>query len=178
MQENHHHHSHLPRKDIRIPFDQFLEEFPVLPLPVTLSEEAAHSFSRENDVLHSLMIEQYILPMEGEADEYTEFVPCFRFPKTENFHAIVYWKAGLLEYDFVLATFTLAGALIDRRILAGTFVQGDTVTQSVATIDEDWVITVVTGQARSGKGSFYDASTSKVSSLEVLPNGTIIADET
>jgi len=171
-----HHHSHSPRREIRIPFEQFLEQFPVLPLPVVLSEEAAHNFSKENEVLPTLVIEQFILPLEDPADEFTEFVPCFRFPKTDGFHAIVYWKAGLLEYSFVLVTYSMAGVLIDRRVLAGTFVDGETVTQSVATIDEDWIITIVTGQARSGRGALYEASSSRVSNLEVLPNGAIMEE--
>lgn len=177
MEEHHHSDSPLPNRGIRIPFEQFLELFPVLPLPVTLSEEAAHNFSLENDVLHALMIEQYILPLEGEIDELTEFVPCFRFPGTDSFHAIVYWKAGLLQYNFVLVTYTSTGRLIDRRVLAGTFVQGDTVTQSVATIDQDWIVSVVSGQTRAGKDVLYDAASSKFTNLEVMADGTIIDEE-
>ena len=173
---SHHHHAH--KREIRIPFDQFLDMFPLLPLPVTLTEEMAHEFSKENEVLSNLMIDQYIVPLEGEIDELTEFVPCFRLPDTKDFHAIVYWKAGLMEYNFVLVTYTKPGQLIDRRVLAGTLVAGEIVTQSVATIDPDWIVTVVTGQNPFGKGTFYDASTSKAFGLEILPNGTIIDDET
>ena len=177
MEEHHHSHSHFPDRGIRIPFDQFLELFPIVPLPVVLSEEAAHDFSKENDVLSALMIQQFILPLEGEVDELTEFVPCFRFPKTDGFHAIVYWKAGLLQYNFVLVTYSLQGELIDRRVLAGTFVQGETVTQSVATVDQDWIISVVTGQSRAGRDVVYDAASSKFTNLEVMVNGTIIDEE-
>lgn len=172
---DHHHHSH--KREIRIPLEEFLELFPVMRLPVTLSEETAHEFSKENDVMPGLVIEQYMVPLEGEIDEWTEFVPCFRFPDTKDFHAIVYWKAGLMQYYFVLVTLTLQGKVIDKRVLAGTYVAGEVVTQSVATIDPDWIITVVTGQNRSGKDAFYDASTSKASGMEVMPNGTIIDEE-
>ena len=172
-----HHHDHTHKREIRVPFEEFLSHFPELPLPVILNEEAAHDFSKENEVLHSLIIDQYFLPLEGEMDDFTEIVPCFRFPKGKDFHAIVYWKAGLLEYYFILVTLSPQGVLIDRRVLAGTFVEGDIVTQSVATIDEDWIITVVTGRARSGRGALYDASTSKTTSFEVMPDGTIIDSE-
>jgi hypothetical protein len=175
MSEPHSHHTH--KREVRVSFAQFLELFPELELPVTLTEEAAHNFSKENKVLPSLVIEQYFLPLEGVVDEMTEFVPCFRFPKTKDFHALVYWKASLLEYNFILLTLSLKGELIGQRVLAGTFAEGDTVTQSVATIDEDWIITIVTGQAQAGKEDLYDASTSKTISLEVLPNGTIIDNE-
>ena len=160
----------------QIPFEQFLALFPVLPLPITLTEELAIEFSKENDVLPAAAIEQFILPMEPDADELTEFVPCFRIPKTEHFHALVYWKAGLLRYEFVLLTFTHKGVLIDYRSLAGTFAEGNTVTQSVATIDEDWVVTIVAGQAPAERGALYDASGSKTIILEVAPNGAIIEE--
>jgi hypothetical protein len=176
MSEHHHHHPH--KREIRVSFEEFLEQFPILPLPITLSEETARAFSKENDVLPSLVVEQYMVPLEGEEiDEWTEFVPCFRFPDTKDFHAIVYWKAGLLQYYFVLATFSNKGELINRRILAGTFVRGNLVTQSVATIDQDWIITIVTGQGRGEEDALYDASSSKTLAMEVMPNGLIV-DET
>lgn len=177
MSEHSHDHHHTHKREIRIPFEEFLELFPLAPLPITLTEEMAHEFSKENEVMPGLVIEQYMLPLEGEIDEWTEFVPCFRFPDTKDFHAIVYWKAGLLQYHFVLVTLNLQGGVIDKRVLAGTQVAGEIVTQSVATIDQDWIVTVVTGQARSGKDTLYDATTSKAFSLEVMPNGTIIDEE-
>ncbi|MBK7406899.1 MAG: hypothetical protein IPL49_12930 [Saprospirales bacterium] len=172
-----HSHEHTEKREIRIPFSQFLEHFPEVPLPTILSEETAHSFSKENEVLHSLIIDQYFMPLEGDMDEFTEIVPCFRFPETKDFHAIVYWKAGLLQYYFILVTLSLKGELIDRRVLAGTFVDGETVTQSVATIDEDWIITIVTGQAKTDRGALYDATASKTTSVEVMPDGSIIDSE-
>jgi len=49
--------------------------------------------------------------------------------------------------------------------------------QSVATIEEDWIIYVVSGKT-SARATSYDASSSKSFNLELLATGEIInADE-
>lgn len=157
-----------------ISFDHFLERFPEVKLPVTLGEDSHHDFSRSNEPLNKLMIQQYILPLDdGPVDEYTEFIACVRIPETYEFHAIIYWKAGLMTYQYSLVTFTKKGLLIDKRVIAGTFSDGKMLTKSMATIDEDWIIYVVSGQASSSK-SAYDASSSTAYKLELLPDGKII----
>jgi hypothetical protein len=157
-----------------ISFDHFLERFPEVKLPLTLGEDSHHDFSRSNEPLNKLMIQQYILPLDdGPVDEYTEFIACVRIPETYEFHAIIYWKAGLMTYQYSLVTFTKKGLLIDKRVIAGTFSDGKMLTKSMATIDEDWIIYVVSGQASSSK-SAYDASSSTAYKLELLPDGKII----
>ncbi len=158
----------------KIDFDHFVEKFPVIELPLVLTEEAQHIFSKTNDPLPPLMIEQFILPLEAkESDEYTEFVACFRLPGTPHFHALVYWRAGLLEYYYTLATFTKKGVLIDKKMIAGTKVDGKLLVKSVATFDEDWVIYVVGGVANADQSS-YDASSSQSITFELLADGKII----
>ena len=162
------------RKPPAVKFSHFLEKFPEVVLPVTLAEEAHHVFSLNNPPLPPLMIEQFILPLEDQGvDDYTEFVPCMRIPDTKEFHAIIYWRAGLLNYQYTLACFTKKGELIDKRVIAGTLSDGDTLTTSVATIDEDWAIYVVSGQAGAHEKE-YDPASSTAYQLELLPEGKII----
>ncbi|MCB0587729.1 MAG: hypothetical protein KDD06_20725 [Phaeodactylibacter sp.] len=162
------------RKPPRVSFSHFLEKFPEVELPITLAEEAHHAFSQKNEPLPPLMIEQFILPLEEQGiDDYTEFVACMRIPETHEFHAVIYWRAGLLNYQYTLATFTKKGELIDKRVIGGTFSDGVVLTSSVVTIDEDWTIYVVSGQARPGEKD-YDASSSTAYKLELLPEGQIV----
>ncbi len=159
-----------PRK---VKFESFLEKFPEVTLPVTLGESTHHEFSLQNEPLNQIMIDQYIaLYDENEADEFTEFIACFRFPKTEGFHALVFWRAGLMDYRYVLATYNKRGEMIAQRIIAGTFSDGKKITQSVATIDEDWTIGVASGQSDAVSGAF-DATASTTFSLELMPDGSI-----
>lgn len=161
-------------QDLKVQFKHFLAQFPELELPITLSDEAQHTFSQENNPLHRLMIEQYIVPLEDvEVDEFTEFVPCFRIPETHDFHAIVYWKAELMSYQYALVTFDKKGNFINKRVLAGTYFDGDKVTKSVATIEEDWTIHIVSGQIAAARENLYDAASSAAFDLELLPDGTI-----
>jgi hypothetical protein len=152
---------------------RFLDIFPEVSLPVTLTDEAARVFSQENGLIGQGLLEQFVLPFEEETpDEFTEFVPCFLVPRTGDFHALVYWRASLMNYQFVLLTLDKNGHFIDRKTLAGTFSRENELWQSVATIDEDWQILVVSG--RQSDGEWYDASASTKNSMELLPEGHIV----
>lgn len=154
-------------------FSQFLDLFLELDLPVFLNEESGRLFSIENPPVPEAAIRQYLLPLEGQgADELTEFAPCFKLKNTRDFHAVVYWKAALMNYQFSLVTFAKSGELIDRKVIAGIYSDGITVTQSVATIEEDWEILIVSGQ-KTGSG-LYDPKQSTTYSLEIQPSGVII----
>ena len=161
-------------KKAHVSFRQFLDYFPEVELPVTLTDESARDFSRHNEPLPPAVIEQHILPLEAEVDEWTEFVPCFRIPATYGFHALVYWRAGLMNYHFALATFTKEGALIDRQVIAGTISDGQTLLHSMAVMDEDWEILILSGTTGADATASYNASTSKARKLEMMPDGRII----
>ncbi|MFK7937364.1 MAG: hypothetical protein AB8G22_27870 [Saprospiraceae bacterium] len=163
------------KRKAHISIDGFLEFFPEVELPVTFSEDTHHDFSRNNDPLPQTAIEQYISKIEGdEIDEFTEFIPCIRIGATHDFHAVVYWKAELLSYHYIMATFDKKGDVIDSRVIAGLFTDGDTITRSVATIDEDWLINVVTGQVGVENEENYNAAQSLKFGLELLPDGRVI----
>jgi len=137
----------MTSKNKKATFKGFLSKFPPVEFPITLGNDSHHIFSQTNDPLNTLLIEQYIALMEGPiADDFTEVIPCFSIPNTFEFHAIVYWKAGLMDYQYILATFTKDGQPISRKVIGGTYSDGESITQSIATIDSDWTIHIVTGQ--------------------------------
>ncbi|MBK6948016.1 MAG: hypothetical protein IPH16_08125 [Haliscomenobacter sp.] len=84
----------------------------------------------------------------------------------------MFWRASLMRYQFVLLCLDKAGRLIDRHVLAGTISRENTLIRSVATIDEDWEILVVSGQAP--EGTLYQASSSSNFRMELLPEGQIV----
>ncbi len=151
-------------------FEQFLSFFPEIELPVTLADESHHHFSAHNDPIPQELIDQFLVPLEEDHDEHTEYIACIRIPETYQFHAIVYWKAGLLSYQYFLATFTEQGDLIQKRAIAGTHAGDGKMTQSVATIDDDWIIYIVSGQLAT-EATRYEASSSTAYKLELLPEG-------
>ncbi len=160
-------------------FSHFLEYFPTIELPINIGEETHHIFSQQNEPLPPLVIEKFIQPLETDIEEgeeeaeFVEYVPCFRIPKTDAFHAIVYWRAGLMNYRYMLVTFEPDGTFIAKKAIAGTFTDGSVLTQSVATIEDDWMIYVVTGFGNAADDA-YDAANSKAIDLELLPDGSII----
>lgn len=163
----------------KINFGHFLEKFPEITLPITLTEESATAFSKTNDPFPPQIVQEYLIPIETEdIDDLTEFVPCLRIPKTHNFFAVIYWKAELMSYQYILATFSKTGKLIDRKVIAGTYSDGQVLVQSVATIEEDWIIYVVTGKTAANATTSYNAALSKSFNLELLATGEIIKSET
>ena len=155
-----------------IKFKQFLSVFPEIPLPVTLSEETHFDFSLQNDPLSDALIEEFIGRYEAvERDDLTEYVACFQLKGEHGYRAIVYWKASLLQYDYVLATYNGLGAMIDKRSIAGTKVKDGLIARTVATINESGTILKAEGAA-SLSGSF-DPNATKYEKLEINEEGFI-----
>jgi hypothetical protein len=155
-------------------FKDFLQKFPKISLPVTLTEDSHHDFSKTNDPIPALMVEEFLMKLETEeVDEFTEYIPCFRIPKTDGFTAIVYFKAGLLNYEYNLLTFNKDGLSIDKKVIAATKVDGNQLQRTVATIEDDWIIYCVRG-VTAADNPIYDSTTSESLHLELLATGEII----
>jgi hypothetical protein len=156
-------------------FPQFVAKFPPIPMPVTLGEDTHHAFSTENEPLPEEMIAQFIVPAghDADLDEFTEFIPCFAIDDTQHFIALVWWKAGLLNYQYVLATFSDKGQLISRKVIAETKVTDGKVLRSVASINEDWEIFIAMGESVDGN-MLFDPTSSKTFDLEIMSNGEIV----
>jgi hypothetical protein len=164
----------MSKQKPNISFQKFLSYFPELELPILLSEEAHHEFSKTNDALPQVAIEQYILPHEDLVyDEYTEYIPCMKIPNTHDFHAVVYFKASLLIYEYYLATFEKKGKLIAKEKIAGMVTHGEEINRAVASIEDDWIINIVEGSVPSQHHD-YNPTDSKAYSMELLPDGQII----
>lgn len=160
-------------KQSKITFNDFINRFPEIELPITLNTETHHLFSAHNQPISDEMINRFLLSIEDDTvDEFTEYVPCFRLENTGDFYAIVYWKAGLLSYEYFLATFTKKGELIDKKLIASTLVEGEEMSHQIATIEIDWQIHIVKGYSKIAHD--YDPTSSKVENLEILESGEVI----
>ena len=159
----------------KVKFDNFLERFPEAELPATLRDDSNFDFEK-NDTLQPQMLEDYILPYEAtEMDDFTEYLSCFRLPPQEKWVAVVYWKAGLMNYDFVIATYQLAtGTMIDKKAIAGVKVEGQDVKRIIATINSDFSIVVAEGLETTGAD--YVADSTKTHRYEILESGIIEQD--
>jgi len=155
-------------------FHDFVGKFPPVKMPVTLGEDSHHAFSTENEPLSEGMIQQFIQITDPEPteDEFTEYLPCFAIDDTPSFIALVWWKASLLNYEYVLATFTAKGVLISRKVIAQTRVVDAKVLHSVAVINEDWEIFVAEGASPDGN-LLFDPTASRTFEMEILANGEI-----
>lgn len=152
--------------------EKTLHYFPETELPVLISEDHLSEFEANSDPFPQVFIDEILLEWEKEADEFTEFIPCFRLPKEEKFNAVVYWKGSLLRYDFILVTLDKNGELINKKSIASTIVNENVIKKSVASIEPDLIINIIAGQTLDGEE--YDASMSKSFAMEILPTGEII----
>jgi hypothetical protein len=156
---------------MKVNFTNYLGRFPEIELPVTLRDDSNHDFEA-NPPLQDEMIEQYITRYEAvEVDDFTEYMACFQLPPSTKFQAIVYWKAGLLNYDFVIATHGKDGNMIDKKAIAGIKVVGQDIVRSIATIDSDLAINIAEGMEING-GDF-NADATKTRRFQILESGLI-----
>jgi hypothetical protein len=143
-----------------INFSNFLSRFPEVEPPITLRDDSNHDFEA-NPPLQDEMIEQYITRYEAvELDDFTEYMACFSLPKREKFQALVYWKAALLNYDFVIATFGKEGNMIDKKAIAGIKVVGQDIARSIA-------------EGVEVNGGDFNADTTKARRFQIAENGLI-----
>lgn len=155
-------------------FDSFLSYFPEIQPPITLTEDSIDHINATNDPLPFHLIKLFIDNWETNEDiELTEYVPCLKFPKINKFNTIIYWKASLMRYDFILATLDDLGKLIQRKTLCGTIIEDNMIKKSVANIDEDYIIHIVVGAHKTNEID-YDASYSQAFTMEIMANGEIV----
>jgi len=152
--------------------DKILHYFPETELPIIVSEDYLSDYETNADPFPQVFIDEVLLEWEKDADEFTEFIPCFRLPKEEKFNTVVYWKGALLRYDFIMVTLDKNGELINKKSIASTIVNDNVIKKSVASIEPDLIINIIAGQTLDGEE--YDASMSKAFAMEVLPTGEII----
>jgi hypothetical protein len=152
--------------------ERILHYFPETELPVLISEDYLSEYELNSDPFPQAFIDEVMMEWEKEIDEFTEFIPCVRLPKEEKYEAVIYWKGGLLKYDFILVTLDKKGELISKKSIASTVVNDNIIKKSVASIEPDHIINIVAGQTLDGED--YDASLSKAFAMEILPTGEII----
>ena len=122
------------------------------------------------------MIDAYILPFEGnEADEYTEYIPYGRIAGTKDFHALIYWKASVMQYEFILVTYGLEGEPLSQAIVGGLQSDQNGMLLSVAIINKDMSITIAEGVSTEQEESM-DLSQAGTYQMAILPDGTISYD--
>lgn len=158
----------------RLNFLDFLGLFPEIEFPVTLTTESHHFFSKSNSPLPEDVIMGFLNEISGdEPSPFVEYIACFRLPKHLDFHGIVFWKADLMKYEYILTTFDKNGRLVGKQIIAGTKSNGKTIITRVATIQEDGSIIVAEGEDDPNE-LYYQAGKSRTYHFELLQTGDIL----
>jgi hypothetical protein len=154
-------------------FQEFLSFFPEVDLPITLSDEYLEIFSRNNKVLPGEAIHRYIYQWETkDDDETTEFIPCLALPPQDEFIGLIYWKANVEKFEYILVTLGKTGNLISRKPIASITYEGKLIKRSVASIDEDLIIHIIAGAHIEGVE--YDPEASQAFNMEILPTGDVL----
>ena len=160
------------RKEPTADFAEFIEFFPELELPLSLLPDVGQ-IPVDPLPLPGVLQDAYILPFEAdEIDEYTEFVPFGRISGLKDFHAMVYWKAGLLRYEYILATYSKDGDPLSHAIVGGIRYVDEGELHSVAVIHEDLNIVIAEGLADLALLGLDPAQT-QTYQMAILPTGMI-----
>lgn len=165
------------KKQNRITFENFLQFFPYVELPYTITSDTQRLISRKNDPLSAEWLFHFVLDQEAVVDDYTEFMPCFSIADTHGFWAIVYWEANLEGTTYFLTTFSKDGILIDKKKIAGTKYTEDGLYQMVCTISETWLFSCAEGRldAQGNTTPISPDSTHLHTTLQMTGDGEIVA---
>lgn len=154
-------------------FTTLITKFPKAKLPLELAPDSYRNFEKKNKPLSLDSIKNFLIDEQEEVDEFTEFIPCFRLPDTTNFHALVFWQAGLMEYHYILITFNKNGHLIDKKSIAGTIPHANAFKISIANIKSSQKIEVKEGSADTNTKNLTPTSFSHYYHLNISDNGKI-----
>ncbi len=156
----------------QITYKQFLDFFPLVEPPIVLSKDNSFTFSKENKPIPGSALNTFFVRWGEEFDEYTEVVPCIRLKAEKEYQTLIYWKASLLIYEYILITLDKNQQIISRKVIAGVISDGQKSVQSAATIQEDLTIHIASGELVDGE--LYNAADSKHMYMEILPSGEVI----
>jgi hypothetical protein len=152
-------------------FTEFIDFFPVLEPPFSLLPDIGQIPSSDTPLPQALL-DSYILPFEGEeVDEFTEYVPYGRISGTKDYHAVIYWKAGVMQYEFILATYDKEGNPLSHAIIGGLRSDQDGILQSVAIVHEDLSITIAEGV--SSEEEEINLDNTNAYQMSIQPSGHI-----
>ena len=155
-------------------FAEFIEFFPSLQPPFSLLPDL-EQIPSDQIPLPGVLLETYILPFEAnEMDEYTEYIPYGKIDGTKSFYALIYWKAGVLRYEFILATYTLDGHPMSHAIIGGTRYEEEGTIHSVAVVHEDLRITIAEGMADPDEQGAPLHQETQTYFMAIKPTGEII----
>ncbi len=156
-------------------FTEFIEFFPLLELPISLLPDL-QQISSDNEPVPAFMIDAFILPFEGdEMDQYTEYMPFGRIDGTKGYHALIYWKAGVMRYEFILATYSDEGQPLSHAIIGGLKYEQEGMLHSVAVINEDMSILIAEGMTDDENESF-DMNNTSTYQMTIQADGSITYD--
>ncbi len=126
-------------------FRDFTKLFPKADFPLHFGEDTYRTYEAVGKLIPDEALAEFVAPLEPELDEFTEVLACAQFSRKE-YTALVYWKAGLLHNHYRIVTFDKRGEPVENRVIAGSYVDGEGVSQSAATITEDHTIYVVSAR--------------------------------
>ena len=158
---------------IPLELEGLLNCFPEIAPPIILSQEVVHRFSKQNKPLSQQDLTNFFSKWE-DFDDITEIVPCCRIKSKEGFLILVYWKASLLKHEYKLLTLSKQAEHISLKVIGGLNSNGDSILQSVATIDDDLCIYTVVGLANK-EGQLL--SEQQAWKFQILPDGLIHSEK-
>lgn len=165
----------MSRSDKSPSLDDLLGYFPVISPPVSLTQESALHFSRENKPLSAAVTATFLSVLTDHDDE-VEYIPCFQLVVHGSIVAIVYWKAILLQYDYVLVTIDKKRAkVLSQKVIGGTRLLDNRIFRAGSAIREDLEIELVVNEYDTNESELYPLST-QVYHIEIMADGQIISE--
>jgi len=102
----------------------------------------------------------------------SQYIPYGRIVGTKDYYAMIYWKAGVMRYEFILGTYSKEGDPLSHAIVGGLRYEEEGVLHSVAVIHEDLSITIAEGIAEADAMDLNPEQT-QTYQMAISPSGVI-----
>jgi len=164
---------------VKVSFREFLNRFEEVELPISIGTETHMDFHATINPMPVPMVETFFIDtgILSELDEFTEIIPVMKIPATSDFHAVISWKAGLLDYEYWLMTFDKVGNLIDKLRIAGTKVMDNLLLHAVVTITEELEVHVIENGRAADDETNFDPTRSLRYQFQLLEDGFVQEEE-
>lgn len=168
-------------------FKSFLTLFPEIELPLTISSEYLDIFSKYNKPIPEIDIYKYIINDKSIENKWVEennstdidvdlfeeeYIACLKLPDTKKFHALVYLKIGILNYEYILQTYDLTGNKLSKQLIASMTAKDNIIKELVAFIDEDLIVLIMEGDKNINEK--YNPEKSRPLSFEINDQGYVL----
>lgn len=117
-------------------FEKLLEYFHHIELPISFEPHHTHQLTEKNNTIPTDLAKVFLDEnLTEEQEEYVELISFGRISLGNGCIGLVYWKADLMNYEYILVNLDKNGEILAKKRIGGTQYVEKRLLHTVATIE-------------------------------------------